>query len=71
MKNDGKYSDLCEELRDRTAADGTVVMIYNGEHGNGFSMLGSPEFCSAMPFVLRHMADLLEADAKALQQRLC
>lgn len=71
MENNGKYTGLCEELRDRTASDGAVVMIYNGKHGNGFSIVGAPEFHAAMPFVLRYMADKLEANAALHREQLC
>lgn len=67
MAEPGKYHSLCEEVRDKTGADGAVVMIYSGELGNGFSMVGSPEFCCAMPAVLRSMADQLEAEDRSMR----
>ncbi len=40
MENNGKYGKLCQELLNRTEADGAVVMIDNGDLGNGFSAEG-------------------------------
>lgn len=71
MENNGKYASLCDEIRHSADADGAVVMIYNGDLGNGFSANGTPEFCAALPFVLRFMADKLEADAQAKRRQLC
>ena len=63
----GKYHSLCEEVHHRTAAEGTIVAVFNGNLGNGFSAVGSPEFCLTMVKALRILADQMEA--KDLAQR--
>jgi hypothetical protein len=70
MTSPGRYHDLCTEVRDQTDATGVVVMIYEGEAGTGFSAIGPPEFCEALPAALRHLADQLEAGDRAARMRL-
>jgi hypothetical protein len=33
----GKYDDVCTELRQKTAAEGVIVIVLNGTKGSGFS----------------------------------
>ncbi|MFG6466341.1 hypothetical protein [Roseateles sp. BYS87W] len=66
----GKYSDLCNEVHAKAEANGTVVVVHDGMFGNGFSAMGSPEFCMALPQILRHVADQLEADNRSKKHRL-
>lgn len=66
----GRYRDLCDAVRDQTNADGVVVMVFQGDAGTGFSAVGPPEFCEALPAALRHLADQLEAGDRAARMRL-
>lgn len=71
MGTTGKYSAMCDEVFNRTRAEGTVVVIYNGDKGNGFSAVGSPDFLLELPKILRLMADQMEAEDKVRQKLLC
>lgn len=70
MGSGGKYGDLCDEIRKQADADGAMVVVYRGIRGDGFSIVGSPEFCRAAPSVLRQMADQIEADNQAIRGAL-
>lgn len=56
----GKYDDLATDVRKKAQADGAVVIIVNGNKGNGFSAQLSPELTLTLPSMLRHMADQME-----------
>ena len=70
MGTGGKYVDICDEVREQASAEGAIVVIYRGAKGNGFSIVGSPEFCQAVPSVLRQMADQIEGDNRAIRGAL-
>ncbi len=70
MGTGGKYADLCDQVRTQTDADSVMVVVYRGIRGDGFSILGSPEFCRAAPSVLRQMADQIEADKQAIRHAM-
>ena len=37
MFGPGKYDELCTAAREETKAVGVVLIVIDGEHGNGFS----------------------------------
>ena len=61
MKGPGKYDDICTIVREKTQASSVVVIILDGNEGNGFSAQSeSPYFEKILPKILRSMADELE-----------
>jgi hypothetical protein len=64
----GKYDDLCTLVREKTEADGVVVLVFDGNKGNGFSVQGPVSLTATLARVLRSMADQIEADLDALDE---
>lgn len=59
----GKYDDLCTEIRNRTLADGVVLIVLGGVRGPGFSV--------QLPFELRHrLPDILETMVQSIRAEL-
>jgi hypothetical protein len=56
----GKYDELCKTALDAAKAEGAILMIVNGEHGNGFSVIATAEELFRLPAMLRGMADDIE-----------
>lgn len=56
----GKYDKICEDARKAAKAVGAAVMIYHGEHGDGFSLVGPLEMIATLPNALRIMAKHIE-----------
>jgi hypothetical protein len=52
----GKYDDEATLVRERTGADGVVVMIHRGDKGHGFAVQGTEEFIADLPRVLEEIA---------------
>lgn len=65
----GKYDDLATYVRVQAAAAGVAVIVFNGRHGEGFSVQATdPQFLNTLPAVLRNMADDIEADARLARE---
>jgi len=62
MNNPGKYDDLCTMARQAASAGGAVLMIFDGNLGNGFSVQLPPEKLVLLPGFLRYMADEIQED---------
>lgn len=62
MLGPGKYDEACTKARELTKAEGAVLIIYNGEFGHGFSAQLTIPAVSALPKVLRQIADQIERD---------
>lgn len=62
----GKYDQTCSLVREATKAEGVVLIIFNGVHGNGFSCQASPEVTMGLPDMLEHMARQIRADLSKL-----
>jgi hypothetical protein len=60
MIGPGRYDDLCTVVREKAKADGAVILVFNGEHGSGFS-------CQVYGGLLVTLPDLLERIAKDLR----
>lgn len=60
MYNPGKYDDICTEARLACRARGVLLLVYDGQHGNGFSAQIPPEMVDRIPAVLREVADKIE-----------
>jgi hypothetical protein len=64
----GKYDDLCTQVREHTEAEGVILMVFNGNQGQGFSCQLSPILTHLVPHLLREVADQIEEDMKAAKQ---
>jgi hypothetical protein len=58
----GKYDDLATMVRETAKARGSVVIVFEGEHGSGFSVQADAYYTHSLPEVLRYMADQIEAE---------
>jgi hypothetical protein len=52
----GKYDAECTFVRMQTKARGTIVIIVDGDRGNGFSCQGDPLLMAALPDMLETIA---------------
>lgn len=57
----GKYDDLCTEVRQKSGAEGVIVIVLGGHLGNGFSVQADVDTLARIP-------DLLESVAKQIRQ---
>jgi hypothetical protein len=64
MLGPGKYDDLCTEVRDRTEAEGAIVLVFGGKNGSGFSCQAPLHLTADLPQMLRQMATQIENDFK-------
>jgi hypothetical protein len=65
MIGPGKYDDLCTLVREKTDATGVLLIVINGNKGNGFScQVTTSDMVLVVPALLRQMADQIEADLK-------
>lgn len=65
MFGPGKYDRLCTLVRDRARARGAVLIVFDGEHGHGFSAQLPVEAYGAIVLALRSVADEIERDMTA------
>ena len=57
----GIYDDVCTDVRERTKAQGAIVIIVNGDRGGGFS-------CQADPLTTLRLPDILESMARQIRE---
>lgn len=67
MLGPGKYDDLCTRVREETKAEATILLVFNGNNGSGFSCQAPLDVTLSLPQMLRSMADQIEADIKSGQ----
>lgn len=61
----GKWDHLCTYVREQAKADGAVVIVLNKDMEQaGFSVQAPLQFSFTLPEMLRHLADVIEADLK-------
>jgi hypothetical protein len=61
----GKYDDACTMARLMTRAVGCVLIVIQGEHGNGFSVQTLlPDMLPSLPELLREVARGIEDGIK-------
>lgn len=65
----GKYDDVATEARRSAKAEGVVLIVFNGEKGNGFCAQGPWPLIAALPAILRNMTIEIEKDAKAMDRQ--
>lgn len=61
----GKYDELANHCFKEAKARGVVLMVLDGEHGNGFSVVGDRSTLAYIPQLLREMADGIERDMRS------
>lgn len=62
MIGPGKYDDLCTLVRKSSYAKAALVIVIDGEFGDGFSCQGPYIFTRALPTLLRAVANDIEKD---------
>lgn len=65
----GRYDEQATRVRLETKALGVLLIVFGGEHGNGFSAQLPLEELLLVPRVLRSVADDLERDAASQMGR--
>lgn len=65
----GKYDDLATELRAKAQAVGVIVLIFEGNQGDGFAAQLPLELTMLIPTILREMATEIEASGGPLAGR--
>jgi hypothetical protein len=61
----GRYDEICKAVREETGAFGAILMIMDGDQGDGFSVQVPHELLGLVPALLRQTADAIEAEVKA------
>lgn len=56
INDPGKYDAACTAAREATKAEGVALIVFNGEHGGGFSVQAPPDILLALPRTLEFMA---------------
>lgn len=67
MIGPGKYDKEASEVMEGTGAAGIVLVIANGDRGDGFSVQGPLSLLVTLPSMLREVADTVEADVKGMR----
>jgi hypothetical protein len=57
----GKYDDLTTEVREKAKAQGVLLIVFDGIHGNGFS-------CQADLATTMRIPDILENIARQIRE---
>jgi hypothetical protein len=70
MIGPGKYDDLCTVIRERAKARGVILIIFDGEHGSGFSVQADLLTTLRLPEILRRTADQIERDRTEITEKL-
>lgn len=58
----GKYDNLCTYVREQAKADGSIIVVINGEHGGGFSVQADMATQRRLPDILEGIARQIRAD---------
>jgi hypothetical protein len=67
MLGAGKYDDICSEIRNKTNAVGTILIVVNGNRGSGFSCQMPYEELAKLPDVLIDVAESIKQDIKKIR----
>lgn len=62
----GKYDAECTRARSDTKARGVVLIVLDGDRGDGFSCQAPSLATLGLPALLRELADKIEADGRRL-----
>ena len=58
----GRYNEVCNDVRKRTRAKGVILIVMEGDKGEGFEVQASLDILVKLPKLLRDVADQIEAD---------
>lgn len=58
----GKYDDACTYVRKRHRARGVIVIVMDGDHGDGFSCQTPPDLMAQIPRKLALIAATISRD---------
>lgn len=64
MIGPGKYDDACTVAQKMTKAEGTLLIVINGEFGSGFSAQTNIATLLRLPTLLREVATYIENDRR-------
>jgi hypothetical protein len=65
LNGPGKYDEACTVARAMTKGIGVVLIVIEGEHGNGFSVQTlEPDLLPVLPALLRVIANEMSRDAQ-------
>jgi hypothetical protein len=57
----GRYNEVCADVRKRTHAKGVILIVMEGDKGEGFEVQAPLDIVLALPKLLRSLADQIEA----------
>lgn len=57
----GKYDTLCSYVRQEAEAEGAVVIVFGGKHGDGFSVQANAAITLSLPEILEQAAREIRA----------
>jgi len=63
MMGPGKYDHATTLIRQGTQAQGVILIVFGGAHGDGFSAQLPPGLLLTVPAILRTVADEIERSA--------
>jgi hypothetical protein len=61
----GKYNTLCSYVRQEAEAEGVVLIVFGGKHGDGFAVQANAAITLTLPEILERAA----ADIRATFDR--
>lgn len=67
MMGPGKYDDLCTIVREKTRAQGAIVMVFHGDSGSDFSVQAPADVVARLPAILRHVAGQIESGEETIE----
>jgi hypothetical protein len=62
----GKYDAACTQARESTKATAVLLIVFNGEHGNGFSLQGDLLTLVNVPEILENVAADIRAEREEM-----
>jgi hypothetical protein len=62
MLGPGKYNEATTRAREETGAEGVILIVFKGKHGNGFSCQAPFDIQIRLPAILRDVAEGIERD---------
>lgn len=68
-KGPGNYNDVCTQVREQTQALGAVLIIFDGDRGNGFSVQAPEELSVQLPEILEFVAATIGSDSDIPRKR--
>jgi hypothetical protein len=64
----GKYDAEATTVMESTKAQGVIVIVFGGNRGEGFAIQATLEVTLDLPFLLRNIADQIEADTAYMRR---